>query len=205
MPLSPPVDFPSGLLAHAIPTGTSLFRIHHEDNGPLWFGPKPSLPAAYRFDAERGEYRTLYSAETLDGAFAETILHKPTGRIVRRKYVEERAWTVLKTRRPFKLAKLYDNGLRWHGTDASISASDTYVEARRMALALHQTFPEIDGIAYRACHDNGEICFALFDRVKPDDISPSAAELFRNHRATTDTLMSKYGAIFDDSAPVPPA
>jgi hypothetical protein len=71
-----------------------------------------------------------------------------------------------------RLAKLRDEGLHWHGTDAAISAVDNYVSPRRLALALYRGFPEADGVAYRARHNNGEICYALFDRVAAADSVP---------------------------------
>lgn len=94
--------------------------------------------------------------------------------------------------------------LFWHGTDASVSAVDSYVEPRRIALAAFKEGTDLDGMVYRARHDNGELCFALFDRVQETDLAPSDRKLFSKHRVKLDGLMEKYGAVFDRSPPVPP-
>jgi hypothetical protein len=147
----------------------------------------------------------MYAAEALDGAFVETILHGRTkDRIIARHYVHLRAWTALTTRRPLRLLKLYDEGLFWHGTDASVSAVDNYVEPRRIAQAAFEEAIDLDGLVYRARHDNGELCFALFDRVQAADLAPSALAPFADRPEELDGLMAKYGAVFDASMPVPP-
>ena len=193
------------MLAETIPAGAVLIRAHHLAHGPVWFGPRPGLPPQHRFDAPSGEFRVLYSAARLAGAFVESILRRPAGRIVRRAYVEERGWTELTTRRVLHLAKLRDEGLPWHGTDAAISASGDYRTARRMALALYTAFPEADGIAYRARHNNGEICYALFDRVSAADLLPGPVQRFAEYPRVVEQLMALHGAWFDTDPPVPVA
>jgi hypothetical protein len=203
-PTPPTASFPNGIKTEVLAAGSDFLRIHHQDNGPIWFGPKPGLPPANRFDASGGEYRVLYAAEGLDGAFAETILHGRTKeRILTRANVNLRAWTAIQTRRDLVLVKLYDEGLFWHGTDAGVSASNDYSEPRRLALALYRECMTADGLIYRSRHDNGELCYALFDRVDASDLEPGAKELFRNHSSEIDDLAAKYGAVFDTSPSVP--
>ncbi|WP_084536987.1 RES family NAD+ phosphorylase [Azospirillum halopraeferens] len=201
---APALPFPRGLKSETIPAGAALVRIHRDDNGPIWFGPGPGAPPAYRFDAPGGEYRTLYAAAALEGAFVETVLRKPKGRILKREFVDRRVWTSLAPTRPLAVAKLYDEGLLWHGTDANVSSSDDYGESRRIALSLYATFTDLDGIAYRARHDNGEICYALFDRVSAAELDPGPSARFRDDPAMVDALMRRYGAVFDTGAPLPP-
>jgi hypothetical protein len=198
----PPV-FPNGLKDVSLPVGAEIVRVHQKTKGPIWFGPAPGGAPANRFDATGGEYRTLYAAAELVGAFVETILHKPAGRIVRRDFIEQRAWSTLRLKRKLQLAKLYDEGLLWHGTDAAISASDSHAEPRRMALALHAEFPSVDGVAYRARHNNGAICYALFDRAATGLEIVTTAK-FEDNKALVDALMAEHGAVYDTSAPVPP-
>jgi hypothetical protein len=192
------------MLAETIPAGGVLIRAHHLGHGPVWFGPRPGFPPQQRFDAPAGEFRVLYCAARLAGAFVEAILRRPAGRIVRRAYVEERGWTELTTTRVLRLAKLRDEGLHWHGTDAAISASGDYRIARRTALALYAAFPEADGIAYRARHNNGEICYALFDRVAAADLVPGPVHRFAEYPSVVEQLMALHGAWFDTDPPVPP-
>jgi hypothetical protein len=192
------------MLADVIPAGSVLVRVHHRAHSPLWFGPNLGFPPQHRFDAPGGEYRTFYCAARLAGAFVESLLRRPSGRIVRRAFIEERAWSEITIRRSLRLAKLRDEGLHWHGTDAAISASHDYIVPRRLALALYAAFSDVDGISYRARHNNGEICYALFDRVTPADLMPSAPQLFAEHRAVVDQLMTLHGALFDTDPPVSP-
>lgn len=193
--------FRNGLLSHDVPVGAAFVRIHHRDQGPIFFGPKEGLPPQHRFDAPGGEYRILYCAEALEGAFIETVLRKP-GRIVRRDFVEERAWSTLEVLRPLRLAKLYDEGLHWHGLEAGDIAMDDYAPCRRLALDLVQDPSLLDGLAYRSRFNNGQICFALFDRVAPWDLRSRPPELFEEHAARIDQMMALYGAVFDTS-PLP--
>jgi hypothetical protein len=146
----------------------------------------------------------LYCAARLAGAFVESVLRKPAGRIVARAYVDERVWSVLTVQRVLRLAKLRDEGLHWHGTDAAISSSDNYAGPRRLALALHGAFPDIDGIAYRSRHNNGEVCYALFDRVSAADLVPGVPQRLAEHGGIVDQLMAMHGALFDTEMPVPP-
>jgi hypothetical protein len=204
-PIDPTATFRRGIKSEILEMGSTIIRIHHKDNGAIWFGPKPGLPPAYRFDAPAGDYRTMYAAAAIEGAFVETILHgKAEVQIVSRGYVEQRAWTEFGTVRPFKLMKLYDEGLFWHGTDAGISATPSYTRSRQIALAAFREDPDVDGIAYRSRHDNGELCFALFDRVTSADLDVGQTRLFQEEPRICDSLMARYGAVYDISPPVPP-
>ncbi len=100
--------------------------------------------------------------------------------------------------------KLYDEGLFWHGTDASISAMPSYAKSREVALAAFREGPDLDGIIYRSRHDNGEMCFALFDRVTSSDLDPGRTRFFYEQPHICDSLMVKYGAVYDTSPPVSP-
>jgi hypothetical protein len=191
--------FPAGLLAVELHPGEIMVRVHHRDRGAVFFGPKPATPPQNRFDAPSGEYRVLYAAARLEGAFVESILRRPAGRILRRAFVEERMWTPLRLERSLTLAKVLDEGLQFHRVDASVSASEDYAGSRALALALYTDFPNLDGLAYRSRFNNGEICFAIFDRVLPSDLTAMLGQPFDAHPRRADELMSLHGAIFDTS------
>lgn len=184
--------------------GASLVRIHRIDNDAVWFGPKPGLPPAYRFDAPSGEYRTLYCAENLEGAFAETIL-RGGRRIVSRRYVHERQWSVLAAPRDLKLLKLFDNGLVWNGQTVDICAGDNYGRPQAFARDVYNAYLDVDGVAYRARHNNGEICYALFDRHDTDPKHSLEARRFADEPARTDELLRLHGASWDPMTPLPPS
>lgn len=191
-------SFPKGALTIDLPAGANFVRIHRLKDHPIWFGPKPGTPPNYRFDAPAGEYRTLYAAETLVGAFVETIL-RSNRRVLAPAFLHDRKWSILRVARPLRIAKLYDNGLLWHGVDASICAGNSYAEPQQLALALFNAFPDVDGIAYRARHNNGEICYALFDRVEATDLTVLEDHEFYTNHTTADGLIKLHGAAWDTS------
>lgn len=197
---SPSPKFPKGLLPELIPAGSSFVRIHWKTNGAVFFGPQPGFTPANRFDAPAGEYRVLYGALDVAGAYIETVLRRP-GRILRRADAYGRAATRLEVQRPLTLAKLFDEGLYWHGTHAGELGADDYPASRRLALDLHQDFPALDGLAYRSRFNNGQICYALFDRVAAADLVSQGSTDFATHPTLVDSLMSLYGAVFDTSSP----
>jgi RES domain len=197
--------FSRGVKLETLELGTEILRIHQNAHGPVFFGPLPPNGPSYRFDAPNAEYRVCYTAHDIDGAFVETILHgKTTASVLSRAYLEERAFSRLTVQRDLRLAMLHGEGLSWCNTDASISAVPVYAEPRRIALALFNEIPDLDGIAYRSRHDNGAMCFALFDRVDVADLPVTGTQRFDKSPAVVDRLARKYGVIFDTSKPVPP-
>ncbi len=192
--------FAKGLLSVEIPKGAEFVRIHWQTHGSVFFGPKPGTPPANRFDAPGGEYRVLYAAAELPGAYVETVLRHPF-RIMRRREADERAASRLQAQRPLHLAKVMDEGLQWHGVHAGEISVDNYGPSRQLALDFYTAFPTLDGLVYRSRYDNGQVCFALFDRVDPGDLVPMARLEFDKAPAVVDDLMRLYGAVFDTSPP----
>lgn len=190
--------FESGLLPFDIPKGAELVRVHWQTNGPVFFGPKSGSPPGNRFDAPAGEFRMLYGAVELPGAYVETVLRRP-GRIVRRSEADERAATRLETQRPLRLAKIHDEGLHWHGIHAGEISVDDYTASRQLALDFYREYPTLDGLAYRSRFNNGQVCYAIFDRVDASELTPTGRLDFDKHPAVVDGLMKLYGAVFDTS------
>ncbi|WP_234836645.1 RES family NAD+ phosphorylase [Sinorhizobium meliloti] len=176
---APTARFPSGLRIAALDAGDVVVRVHQKIHGAIFFGPAPGATPQGRFDAP-----------------------VPANRIVRRAFVEERMWTPLRLHRQLVLAKLMDEGLLFHGVDASISAGADYAPSRALALALHEDYPDLDGLAYRSRHNNGEVCYALFDRVLSSDLVTLPGQRFEDDPARTDQLMRLHGAVFDTSLPI---
>lgn len=176
-------------------------RIHWQTNDPVFFGPGPGALPSNRFDAPGGQYRVLYAAAELPGAYVETVLRHPY-RVMRRREADERAASRLRVRRTLTLAKVMDEGLQWHGIHAGEISIDDYAPSRQLALDFYSSFPAIHGLAYRSRYNNGQICFALFDRVDPADLVPMSRLDFDQAPNVVDDLMRLYGAAFDTS-PLP--
>ena len=192
--------FEKGLLSVTVPKDAEFVRIHWQTNGPVFFSPKPGSPPSGRFDAPAGQFRTLYAAEGLPGAYVETVLRHPY-RVMRRAEADERAVTRLQVQRSLQLAKIMDEGLQWHGVHAGDISIDDYSFTRQLALDLHTAFPAIDGLAYRSRYNNGQVCFAIFDRVDAADFVPAGRLDLNTVPGIVDDLMRLYGAVFDTSLP----
>lgn len=192
----PTARFPNGLLSDTLPKGTRLVRVHWTTAGPLGF----SVGKANRFDCPGAEFGVLYAAADIEGAFVETVLRRH-GRLIRRERVEARSWIEITLGRPTVVARLHGNGLLWHGQDALISTASDYRESRGLSLALHEDFPNLDGIAYRSKHDNDRLCYAFFDRAGAASFVPSAGAPFNKDWPRTEALMARYGAIWDPTLP----
>lgn len=95
-----------------------------------------------------------------------------------------------------------DEGLLFHGVDASLTAIDDNGPSRALALELHNDFPALDGLAYRSRHNNGEIFYVLFDRVPSIDLVELPSHLFEDNRTRVDELIQFHGAVLDISAVV---
>lgn len=197
----PPSRFTNGLLPLTLPQGAEFVRVHWQANGPIFFGPNVGLPPANRFDAPGGEFRVLYAAQEIPGAFVETVLRHP-GRVLRRSEVDARAATRLTLGRPLQLAMVFDEGLQWHGIHAGEISVDDYRVSRQLALDFYEAFPTLDGLAYRSRYNNGQVCYALFDRVNHSDLTAGIRLDFDKHPSLIDGLMRLYGAVFDTS-PLP--
>jgi hypothetical protein len=195
-------QFSSGLLELPVPAGAPIVRIHQTIHGAVWFGPEPGKPPVYRFDAPAGPFRTLYGAAELTGAFVETVLRRAR-RIIAWPFVEQRQWTVLAPNRDLILAKVFDEGLAHHGVTADICAGDDYSASQQFAADLYATFGKVDGIAYRARHNNGQICYALFDRVDHSALKAVESHEFKDKRAIANEIMRRHGAVWDPLTPLP--
>jgi RES domain len=98
---------------------------------------------------------------------------------------------VLQSTRALRLVELHGPGLSVLGATAQITASPPpYESPQAWSVALHNHPNMFDGIAYRARHDNGEICYALFDRSQT---AITEAELQDNLNADWfDSLLDYY-------------
>jgi RES domain-containing protein len=106
--------------------------------------PKPH----YRFDAPGGEYVVLYANDTKVATFNESYAEKR-----RRIPVADanRHLVRITPKKPLPLVDLRDDRtLSTLDLDARISVGDDYEACRQWALAFHEEWPEVCGIAYAA-------------------------------------------------------
>jgi hypothetical protein len=158
----PPPDFTSrDLLIETLPAGTRLVRIHRSDFGPLFFG----VTGGNRFDDPDKGYGVCYLSATLEGAFAETCLRAVGARFVSLTFLEARSFSGIALAAPLRLVSVHGPGLARIGATGAVT-SGPHAIAQRWSRAIHDHPAAVDGISYRANHDNGELCVALFDHAR---------------------------------------
>lgn len=189
-PSSPPAP-PADLSGRALPidvlaAGAALIRIHRRDQDAVFFG----RTGDNRFDAPDGSYGVCYAAPTLEGAFAETCLRDVGARFVSRSYLAERAYSAIALVGELRLVALHGAGLAQVGATSAVTSGD-HAMARRWSDALHWHSAQVDGIAYRANHDNGELCAALFERCR-DRLGATQAQGLLDDRAQLAALLDRY-------------
>jgi hypothetical protein len=146
--------------------GTSYWRICRAGaSRVIWFGPAPGSPPTNRFDAPNGEYRVCYVGATREGAFAEVFLRNPPVEIISEAEVEARRIAEIAVLRPIRVAKLHGPGLAQAGVTGTVTTGADYLASQAAALAMWTGYPWLDGIEYRARHDDDELSVALFDRA----------------------------------------
>jgi RES domain len=145
-----------------IKSGT-FHRFYSRGQNPIFF----DRSIRGRLNSPDGSFGVLYAAEQTNGAFAETFLRSPGRRLLPDDLIKRKALVVLHSTRPLQLVELHGPGLSILGATAEVTASPPpYDLPQAWSAALHNHPGTFDGIAYRARHDNSEICYALFDRSR---------------------------------------
>jgi len=184
----PPADLARRPLPlEELPAGTVLIRIHRSGLDPLHFGASGSN----RFDDPRRGYGVCYLALTHAGAFAETCLRAVGAQYVALSFLEARAFAAIEATAPLRLVTAHGPGLARLGATSLISAGPPG-PAQRWSHAIHDHPAAPDGILYRANHDNGELCVALFARSR-DRLRVSAIDAITADRDRLASLLERYG------------
>jgi hypothetical protein len=153
----------------AVPSGTSLFRIHRLGHDAVFFSPPvdPATgdrqPPTYRFDSASGSFGVLYAAREFEGAFVETILRNPQLVFVSWNYVTLRCVTELAFGRDLRLVDMHGRGLSRIGTTNAISTGP-YAPCWAWSDYLYSHRGKPDGIAYASRHNPLQICCVIFER-----------------------------------------
>lgn len=194
---------PDDCLVTRLPEGSLVTRVHNKDYHPVFFGPKRGQPPKNRFDAPKGEFRTLYVAQSLTGGFVETILRR-AARVVAQSFIDQHSWSVLRLKTDCEFVLLHGEGLIYHGVTNDVCAGDDYIPSQTLALALFQKY-SARGLAYRARHNNDEICYAINDRLSATDLQLIETHSFADNSKVIDALLRLHGAVRDPGIPIPPA
>ncbi|WP_372423983.1 RES family NAD+ phosphorylase [Salinarimonas chemoclinalis] len=159
----PPRDLAARVLETTdLPAGAELHRFFTAAYDPIHFDRSDGG----RLNAPDGSYGVLYAAQSIRGAFAETFLRVPGRRLLPRDLLATKAYVRLRAERPVRIAVLHGQGLARAGATAEVTHGGrpyAVPQAWSRALRDHPARPE--GIAYRARHDDDEICYALYDGV----------------------------------------
>jgi RES domain-containing protein len=169
-----------------LPPGTAFVRIHRSDLTPLFFGTSGDN----RFDDPERIYGVCYVALTLEGAFAETCLRAVGAQFVATSYLNPRAFTAIEARAPLRLVAVHGTGLARIGATSVVSGGE-HALAQIWSRAIYDHPSAPDGLLYRANHDNGEICTALFDR-SADRLGVGRTQGLLTDRARLAALLDRY-------------
>jgi hypothetical protein len=147
-----------------ITQGTTLYRIHRADHGPIFFSPGPDGHPAGRFDSATRRFGILYAGLTFTCSFAEVLLRNPGRRIVSLSEIETRCLAIIRLRANVRMVDLTGPGLSQLGLDARF-LSGGYDVCGAWADALHDHPEQPEGILYPSRFDPSERCAALFERA----------------------------------------
>jgi hypothetical protein len=199
----PPLRLPPADLASRaplwFPQPACLWRYHRVGLEPLHFGRS----GAHRFDAPddaRDAYGVCYCGLSLAAAFAETFLRDEPA-IVHAADLRVRRCAQFVPAADLRLVRFEGPGLRRLGADAaSVQAERAATQSWSAALWRHPSRPH--GLVWRARHDDGELCAALFDPLA--DGQPGAVDFHREAEVDLlgdpnllGDLLDRYGAGFE--------
>lgn len=148
----------------------SLVRLsRHPATEPYWSA------GVHRFDDPEpdraGAFGTCYAANSIEVAFAESVIHE-SGRFVGDCYEVPAAELTERSvvrfacprRKTLVLADLSGVALKSLGLNNDISASADYAASQAWAQAIHDASPRWDGIRYVSRQMNKGFAYAMFER-----------------------------------------
>jgi RES domain-containing protein len=192
-PVAPTIDSGLAVKATDLASGTVLFRFHKNGYQANSFNPnagkRMDLPeAGARFNpfpgAPAANIPTLYAADSLTAAALESVFHDiehvPSPRYAKSR-LPEWSYTKLRTTRDLLVFELVNPRLRQlsvPGRTLSITETELvhtppseYPHTRTWAQFLHNSIPELDGLAWRPRLGGRGHSFVVFgDRCKSGDL-----------------------------------
>jgi hypothetical protein len=190
----PPPTFPA-INRIVLPPGTDLHRIHNSSFASNAFNPCLGRPSRFAplIRPDGTCIPTLYGATGLECAVHETVFHEIQHDAKRKSIsfqaIENLDYAILRPRRGLALAGLFEPDLnRWGSTRRQLidTFAADYDDTARWAIALHDAFPDIDGLVWTSRRCDPERAFLLFgDRVLSTQLEPA----HRGRISETNTLL----------------
>lgn len=154
-----------------------------------------------RFDSTAGNYSCAYSGKTFDCSFVETALWDTGTQTITTGWLRIRTLTIFSAKRNLQFVDLTSGpSLVRLGADAELSSSRDRNLTKPWSQAIWNHPQKVDGIAYLARHDPGEIAYAIFDRTYSAIEIENQYGMYEQYRSgELNRLIEKYSvSIIDD-------
>jgi hypothetical protein len=150
-----------------LPAGTLLHRFHTAEKDEVKLAPIHfDRGRSGRLNASDGSFGVLYVARSVAGAFAETFLRTPGRTLLDPGLIAAKAYAELVLARDARAIELHGPGAAILGATAELThGPPPYDLSQAWSTALHLHPCNADGLAYRARHNDDEICLAVFERA----------------------------------------
>ena len=186
---------PEHLATRELDAGEPLYRCHSSRYAAIHFGRN----IQNRFDDPEGRFGVCYLSLSPSGAFAETLIRKPTGQVLQKSDLRHHCLSRVRTCRTLCLVHCHGEGLKQNGLDSQISSSVDRHSTRLLARAFHDHGDRPDGLIYRARHDDDQLSVALFERASGKLAKPGAPIPWIDAGPHLDEVLDRYGIALVDA------
>jgi hypothetical protein len=177
----PPDPFPA-VNHRLLPAGSEIHRIHDAAYPANGFNPGKGRPTRFAplTRADGTPIPTAYAADGYECAAHETVFHEVQHDAPRKTIpflaIEMLSHAVLRVRRELTLASLFEPDLNaWGLTRGQLidTFADAYPDTARWALAIHERWPDVDGLVWTSRRCDPQQAYLLYgDRVDGNDLEP---------------------------------
>lgn len=154
--------------------GEQFHRVHSRNRSGSVFNPCMGKDTRFThlYDADSGCIPAMYAAQSLDGAFYETLFHDhpvtvPTRPLVAKKKIKGLKVSIIETSRRIRLIRLFtpeQQALGISGTALTLCLSGQYPVTRQWADYLISHEPKADGFIWTSRQDSASQSIVLYDR-----------------------------------------
>ena len=159
----PPLNFDKRTPNLVVVTqNTVLYRFYTAAFAPIFFDKS----TGGRLNSPNASYGVLYAARSMSGAFAETFLRQPGRQSIAIDLINRKGLVNMVATRALTFCALTGPGLAKLGATAEVTHSGLPYDCPQLwSKEIHAHSSGVDGIVYKARHDDAEDCFAIFDRA----------------------------------------